>query len=98
MNSENDFVMGGDNVRVDIVIEGVRQKLLNRSQVGIKKYNTTLHENNKDNYLIHLQQELLDGANYIEKKLMQEEDIIQLVKKHPNDAELGMAIRKKYGK
>jgi hypothetical protein len=95
--TENDFVIGGENVRVDVVIEGVREKLHNRSQVGIKKYGTTLYDNNKDNYLNHLQQELLDGANYVEKLLMQEQDIIQLVKKHPNDTELGMAIRKKYG-
>lgn len=80
----------------DEVVERVRQKLLDRSQVGIKKYGTTLTENNKDNYLNHVQMELLDACNYIEKKLMQEEDLIQLIKLFPNDTELGTAIRKIY--
>lgn len=80
----------------DKVVERVRQKLLDRSQVGIKKYGTTLAENNKDNYLNHLQMELMDAINYLEKKLMQEEDLIQLVKLFPNDQELGAAIREIY--
>lgn len=80
----------------DEVVERVRQKLLDRSQVGIKKYGTTLAENNKDNYLNHLQMELMDAINYLEKKLMQEEDLIQLIKLFPNDQELGAAIREIY--
>lgn len=85
------------DVRRDPIIENVRQKLLERSLTGIRKYNTTLFENNRDNYLNHLQDELLDGADYIEKLLSQGIDITQLVKKHPNDSELGLVIRKKYG-
>lgn len=80
----------------DKVIENVREKLLTRSQAGIKKYNTTLDQNNSDNYLNHLQQELMDASNYIEKLLMQKEDIIQMIKRYPNDADLGEAIRNKY--
>jgi len=37
--------------------------------VGMSKYNTTLKSNNTDNFLLHLQEELLDAANYIEKLL-----------------------------
>lgn len=81
----------------DPIIENVRAKLLYRSQVGIVKYNTTLEENNKDNYLNHLQQEMMDGCNYIEKLLVQNRDIIQLIKLYPNDVDLGYAIRKVYG-
>lgn len=55
--------------KVDPVILAVANKLLQRSAFGIKKYNTTLDENNTDNFLIHLQEELLDGANYIQKLL-----------------------------
>lgn len=84
-------------MKTDRIVEGVREKLLQRSQVGINKYGTTLDENNKDNYLNHLQMELLDAANYTEKLLQREEDLIQLIKNYPNDAELGTVIRQKYG-
>lgn len=83
--------------RVDEVIESVREKLLQRSRVGIIKYNTTLHENNKDNYFNHLQQELMDGCNYIEKIIMQKKSISELIKQFPNDQELGEKIREIYG-
>ncbi len=83
-------------MRQDKIVENVRQKLLERSQVGIKKYNTTLDENNHDNYLNHLQQELMDAANYIEKLLVQKTNITDLVKMYPNDQELGEVIRKIY--
>ena len=55
----------------DPIIENVRVKLLNRSQIGIKKYGTTLNQNNKDSYLNHLQQEMMDACNYIEKLIVQ---------------------------
>ncbi len=86
-----------DTTKVDLVIENVRQKLLNRSQVGIRKYGTTLEENNKDNFLNHLQMELMDACNYVEKELMKSEDIAALIKYYPNDQMLGYAIRKIYG-
>ena len=82
---------------MDPVVEAVRQKLLDRSQVGIKKYGTTLKDNTKDNYLNHLQMELMDAANYLEVLLQQEKDITQIVKDEPNDTELGKKIRKIYG-
>ena len=83
-------------MRQDQIVENVRQKLLERSQTGINKYNTTLDENNHDNYLNHLQQELMDAANYIEKLLVQKTNITDLVKMYPNDQELGKIIRKIY--
>ena len=89
-----------DNQEVcqDSIVESVRQKLLDRSNVGIKKYNTTLFSNNKDNYFNHLQQELMDATLYIQKIMQQEKDIIELVAKYPNNMELGSEIRKIYGK
>lgn len=81
----------------DPVVEGVRQKLLDRSQVGIKKYGTTLKDNTKDNYLNHIQMELMDACNYLETLLQQKEDITQIVKDEPNDMILGRKIRKIYG-
>lgn len=85
-------------IKQDAIVESVRDKLLDRSRVGISKYGTTLEEDNKDNYLNHLQMELMDASNYIEKLLQQEEDITQMVNIYKNDSELGYAIRKKYSK
>ena len=82
----------------DPVVESVRQKLLDRSNVGIKKYNTTLDSNNSDNYFNHLQQELMDASLYIQKIMQQEKDITELVAKYPNNMELGTEIRRIYGK
>lgn len=82
----------------DKIVESVRQKLLDRSNIGIKKYSTTLSENNTDNYLNHIQMELMDACNYIEKLLQTNEDITQLVKQNPNSYSLGEIVRKKYGK
>lgn len=77
----------------DQIVEQVVQKYQGRSATGIKKYGTTLDENNKDNYLIHLQEELMDATLYIEKKLTLEKQIIELVNKYPNNFDLGAAIR-----
>jgi hypothetical protein len=77
----------------DQIVEQVVQKYEGRSSVGIKKYGTTLEKNNTDNYLIHLQQELMDATLYIEKKITLDKQIIDLVNKYPNNFDLGAAIR-----
>jgi len=51
----------------DPVVQQVIDKFQNRSEVGIKKYGTTLHENNTDDFLNHLQEELMDAILYIQK-------------------------------
>jgi len=61
----------------DPIIEKVVNKIIERSEVGIKKYNTTLHDNNRDNFLNHLQMELMDAVNYIEK-LQSQNDFLDL--------------------
>jgi hypothetical protein len=53
-----------------------------------------LYNNNKDNYLVHLQEELMDASLYIQKLLDLKEELTIMVKMHPSDAELGMVIRK----
>jgi hypothetical protein len=60
----------------DKIVELVKQDLDRRSQKGINTYNTTLWDNNHDDFLQHLYEELLDAANYI-KKIMIERDGIQ---------------------
>jgi NTP pyrophosphatase (non-canonical NTP hydrolase) len=51
----------------DSIVEDVVKQFRKRSELGITKYGTTLAENNTDNFLIHLQEELMDAVNYIEK-------------------------------
>lgn len=56
-----------ESLKIDPIVESVREKLRQRSSVGIKKYGTTLADNNTDDFLLHLQEELLDAVLYIEK-------------------------------
>jgi hypothetical protein len=77
----------------DRIVEQVIEKFQRRSEIGARKYGTTLHQNNHDNYLLHLQEELQDATLYIEKLMTQGAEIINLVKETPNDQELGEKIR-----
>lgn len=55
--------------KTDIIVKSVIDKYQQRSEVGIKKYGTTL-EDNKDGieiFLTHLQEEMMDATLYIEK-------------------------------
>jgi hypothetical protein len=51
----------------DKIVQQVIAKFELRSELGIKKYGTTLEENNTDDFLTHLQEEMMDGILYIEK-------------------------------
>jgi hypothetical protein len=53
----------------DKIIQQVVEKFQKRSDVGYKKYGITLHDdvNHVDVWLTHLQEELMDAVNYIEK-------------------------------
>jgi len=51
----------------DKVVSQVLNKFKERSKIGIKKYGTTLHENNTDDFLNHLQEELMDAILYLQK-------------------------------
>jgi hypothetical protein len=52
---------------IDKIVQQVIDKFNQRSEVGIKKYGTTLEQNNNDDFLTHLQEELMDAILYIEK-------------------------------
>jgi len=59
-----------DNVfdnKKDPIVESVISQFKKRSEIGIKKYGTTLAENNTDDFLQHLKEELMDGILYLEK-------------------------------
>lgn len=77
----------------DPIVDQVIAKFQSRSAIGARKYGTTLHANNKDNYLLHLQEELMDGCNYIEKLMTQNQELINIVNNTPNNSELGEKIR-----
>jgi hypothetical protein len=57
----------------------VSEKLLTRAEAGFNKYGVTMERGDLTHkeWLIHLQEELLDGAVYIEKLL----EVIDNVKK-----------------
>ena len=71
----------------DKIVEQVVDKYYERSQVGITKYGTTLENNNKDNYLLHAQEEAMDLSLYLQK-------LIEIVRNTPNDQQLGEKIRR----
>ena len=78
----------------DQIVEQVIVKYSERSETGYRKYGTTLSENNHDNFLKHLQEELMDATLYIEKLQSLGQEITRMVKLYPNDADLGEAIRR----
>lgn len=82
----------------DKITEAVIEDLKSRSERGINKYNTTLDQNNKDDYMNHLYEELLDAAQYIKKEMSIIPEIQIMIDKYPDDLDLGKAIRKKYKK
>jgi hypothetical protein len=82
----------------DLITQAVIEDLKSRSERGIKKYNTTLDQNNKDNYMQHAYEEALDLAQYLKKEMSIIPDIQQLMADYPNDSELGKMIRQRYSK
>jgi hypothetical protein len=72
----------------DKIVDQVVDKYYERSQVGITKYGTTLENNNKDNYLLHAQEEAMDLSLYLQK-------LIEIVRDTPNDEQLGEKIRRR---
>jgi hypothetical protein len=81
-----------DEVTKEVILD-----LAERSKKGVKKYNTTLGENDHQNMLQHAYEEALDLAQYLKKEITILNTIQDLVKQYPNDTELGKAIRAKYG-
>lgn len=51
----------------DKIVQDVIDKFKKRSEAGIKKYGTTLEENNTDDFLTHLEEELMDALLYLQK-------------------------------
>ena len=65
----------------DKIIERVINKIKSRSDVGYAKYKVTLHDDDQplDVWLTHIQEELMDAVNYIEKLKSVLADELQVV-------------------
>lgn len=83
---------------IDTITESVINDLRSRSERGIKKYNTTLDQNNKDSYMQHAYEEALDLAQYLKKEMSIIPELQSMIEQYPNDMDLGAAIRLKYSK
>ena len=71
-NTTNDIVVNGHEILSspkDTVVEAVRDDLLRRSQVGIKKYNVTLDRTDIDlkGWVKHALEEALDLSLYLKR-------------------------------
>lgn len=53
----------------DKIVDSITNKFYQRSQVGQKKYGTTLENNNLEinEWIVHAQEELMDCLLYLEK-------------------------------
>jgi hypothetical protein len=63
----------------DKIIQKVVEKFKERSDVGYKKYGVTLHDDEPSlhKWLNHLQEELMDAVNYIQKLKMETSDALE---------------------
>lgn len=54
---------------MDPIVQNVIEKFKQRSELGQKKYNTTLEQNNAPflDWVVHMQEELMDAIIYLEK-------------------------------
>jgi predicted HAD superfamily Cof-like phosphohydrolase len=72
----------------DSIVESVKNKYTDRSIKGVEKYNTTLADNMKDDFLKHLQEELMDATLYIEKELTVQDRKLNMVSEFNKTYEL----------
>jgi hypothetical protein len=61
----------------DPIVSAVIRKMYQRSQVGIKKYGTTMERKDltQAQWLVHLQEECLDAAVYCQRLLLEIESL-----------------------
>ena len=69
MNAKNFFGQNEPEIRTDKYVQAVKEKFEERSQTGIRKYNTTLEREDLNivDWLNHLQEELMDATLYVER-------------------------------
>jgi len=69
MNEFDRLTTQQDLLKKDSVVESIKNQFDKRSSLGIKKYGTTLNENELSltEWMEHLKQELMDAILYIER-------------------------------
>ena len=65
--STKSFNISNNEPKQDKIVTQIVDKFKKRSEIGIKKYNTTLAENNTDDFFEHLSEELMDSLLYLQK-------------------------------
>jgi len=75
--------------QVDAIVASVIRKMYQRSQVGIKKYGTTMERDDLSfsDWLMHLQDELLDAAIYCMKLKIEHEKLTKCTNTKQNSTE-----------
>jgi len=71
----------------------IYQDLYDRNSRGLNKYGHLLDDNNYQDMLQHAYEEALDLTQYLKKEIDNKNTILKLIKKYPNDQDLGAAIR-----
>ena len=77
----NIYVKQDNIMQKDKHVQAVKEKFEERSQTGIKKYNSTLERDDLSliDWLTHLQEELMDATLYVEKlKSYAKEDLFRV--------------------
>jgi hypothetical protein len=70
MGTKNNITMDFETIPTnDPIVSAVIRKMYQRSQVGIKKYGTTMERDDLTftDWVTHLQEELMDSIIYLEK-------------------------------
>ena len=72
---------------MDPIVQNVIEKFKQRSEVGKKKYNTTLEQNNAPflDWVVHMQEELMDAILYLEKMKTTNSTILQTHSDKPQE-------------
>jgi hypothetical protein len=65
--STKSFNISNNEPKEDKIVTQIVEKFKKRSEIGIKKYNTTLEENNTDDFYEHISEELMDSLLYLQK-------------------------------
>jgi hypothetical protein len=63
----------------DPIVNSVISQFEERSKAGIKKYGTTLKDNNTDDFFQHLKEELMDAILYLEKLQQEKKDLMNAI-------------------
>ena len=71
----------------------IYQDLYDRNVRGLDKYGHLLDDNHYQDMLQHAYEESLDLAQYLKKEIGNQNTVLKLIKKYPNDQDLGAAIR-----